>query len=129
VEGFTWLINAIISIIVGLICGGSGLAVISSGISGILAGAILSLLILLLGKEKMQQMFMNLDIPRPMRRLVPRSHFEARIDRMTEEVKSSFYSSLENEKNAEITARLASEITQQIEQCLTRMAEIVEIPL
>ena len=129
VEGFTWLINAIISIIVGLICGGSGLAIISSGISGILAGAILSLLILLLGKDRMQQVFMNLDIPRPMRRLVPRSHFEARVERMTEEVKSSFYSNLENEKNAEITARLASEITQQIEQCLTQMAQVVEIPL
>ena len=48
---------------------------------------------------------------------------------MTEEVKSSFYSNLENEKNGEITARLASEISQQIEQCLTKMAEIVEIPL
>ena len=129
VEGFTWLINAIISIIVGLICGGSGLAIISGGISGILAGAILSLLILFLGKDRMQKVFMNLDIPAPMRKLVPRSHFEARIERMTEEVKSSFYSSLENEKNAEIASRLASEITQQIEQCLTKMAEIVEIPL
>ena len=74
-------------------------------------------------------MFMNIDIPRPMRKLVPRSHFEARVERMTEEVKSSFYSNLENEKNAEITERLATEITQQIEQCLMRMAEIVEIPL
>ena len=129
VEGFTWLINAIISIIVGLICGGSGLAIISSGISGILAGAILSLLILFLGKEKMQELFMNLDIPKPMRKLVPRGHFEARIDRMTEEVKNSFYSNLENEKNAEITARMASEISQQIEQCLAKMAEVVEIPL
>lgn len=129
VEGLTWLINAIISIIVGLVCGGSGLAIISSGISGIVAGAILSLLILFLGKEKMQQVFMNADIPKPMRKLVPRSHFEARIERLTKEVKSDFYSNLENEKNGEITARLASEITQQIEQCLTRMAEIVEIPL
>jgi predicted XRE-type DNA-binding protein len=48
---------------------------------------------------------------------------------MTEEVKTSFYSSLENEKNAEISSRLVSEITQQIEQCLTKMAQIVEIPL
>ncbi len=129
VEGLTWLINTIISIIVGLVCGGSGLAIISSGISGIVAGAILSLLILFLGKEKMQEVFMNADIPRPMRKLVPRGHFEARIDRMTEEVKSSFYSNLENEKNAEITERMAAEISQQIEQCLAKMAEVVEIPL
>ena len=129
VEGLTWLINAIISIIVGLVCGGSGLAIISSGISGIVAGAILSLLILFLGKEKMQQVFMNADIPKPMRRLVPRSHFEARIERLTKEVKSDFYSNLENEKNAEITERMAAEISQQIEQCLAKMAEVVEIPL
>jgi len=129
VEGLTWLINTIISIIVGLVCGGSGLAIISSGISGIVAGAILSLLILFLGKEKMQEVFMNADIPRAMRKLVPRSHFEARIDRLTEEVKSNFYSNLENEKNAEITERMAAEISQQIEQCLAKMAEVVEIPL
>ncbi len=129
VEGLTWLINTIISIIVGLVCGGSGLAIISSGISGIVAGAILSLLILFLGKEKMQEVFMNADIPRPMRKLVPRSHFEARIERLTEEVKSNFYSNLEHEKNAEITERMASEISQQIEQCLAKMAEVVEIPL
>ena len=129
VEGLTWLINTIISIIVGLICGGSGLAVVSSGISGILAGTILSLLILLLGKDKMQQVFMNMDIPKPMRKLVPRSHFEARVERLTEEVKSNFYSNLENEKNAEITERMVTEITAQIEQCLTKMAQVVEIPL
>ena len=129
VEGLTWLINTIISIIVGLVCGGSGLAIISSGISGIVAGAILSLLILFLGKDKMQEVFMNADIPKPMRKLVPRSHFEARIERLTEEVKSNFYSNLEHEKNAEITARMASEISQQIEQCLAKMAEVVEIPL
>ena len=72
---------------------------------------------------------MNVDIPGPMRKLVPRSHFEARVERLTEEVKSNFYNNLENEKNAEITARMGAEISQQIEQCLTRMAEVVEIPL
>ena len=129
VNELTWLINTILSIIVGLICGGSGLALLSGGISGIVAGTILSLLILLLGKEKMQQVFMNMDIPKHMRRLVPRGHFETRINRIAGEVKESFYQNLENEKSAEITRRLAAEISDQIEQCLTKMAEIVEIPL
>lgn len=129
VEELTWLINGIISIIVGLVCGGSGLAILSSGISGIVAGAIGSLLLLLLGKDKLQEMFMNADILKPMRRLIPRAHFEQRIRRLTEEVKASFYKNLESEKNAAITARLAGEISQQIEQCLSRMAEVVEIPL
>ena len=113
----------------GLICGGSGLAIVSSGISGIVVGAIGSLLILFLGKDKMQEMFMHADILRPVRKLVPRAHFEQRVERLTEEVKASFQSKLEREKNAEITARMAAEISQQIEQCLSRMAEVVEIPL
>ena len=129
VEGLTWLINAIISIIIGLICGGSGLAIIASGVSGIVAGAIISLLILFLGKQKMQSLFMNAIIPGPLRRLLPRKHFESRISRMTEDVKTDFYNDLENKKNSEITARMAGEISEQIEQCLSKMAEIVEIPL
>lgn len=129
VEAFTWLINTIISVIVGLICGGGGIAIISSGISGLAAGTILSLLLLLLGKKRMQEALMHSVLPTPMRRLIPVSHFESRIQHMSDEVKANFYSNLETEKNDEITARMVSQISQQIEQYLTHMAEIVEIPL
>ena len=129
VEEFTWLINTIISVIVGLVCGGGGIAIISSGISGLAAGTIVSLLLLLLGKKRMQEALMRAELPTPLRRLIPVSHFESRIKHMSDEVKANFYSNLENEKNEEITARMVSQISQQIEQYLTRMAEIVEIPL
>ena len=129
VEELTWLINGIISIIVGLICGGSGLAIVSSGITGIVIGAIGSLLLLLLGKDKLQEVLMRADVAKPVRKLIPKSHFEARIGRLTEEVKQNFYNNLENEKNTEITERMAAEISEQIERCLSKMAEVVEIPL
>ena len=51
------------------------------------------------------------------------------MKKLSPEVKASFLESLEKEKNTEITARLTEEISGQIEQCLTKMAEIVEIPL
>lgn len=129
IDEMTWLINAIVSIIVGLICGGSGLAIISSGVAGILAGTVISLLLLLLGKNRMQKAFMDSDIPRPLRKMVPVSLFESRIERMSSQVKANFFENLENEKNEEISARMVSQISQQIEQYLTKMAEIVEIPL
>ena len=129
VEELTWMIDTIISILVGLLCGGSGVALISGGISGIVAGAMLSLMVLILGKEKMEEAVMNMVIPRPMRKLVPRGHFMSRLDKISAEVRSSFYRSLERDKNDEITERLVKEISEQIEQCLTRMAEVVEIPL
>ena len=129
VEELTWMIDTIISILVGLLCGGSGIALISGGISGIVAGAMLSLMVLILGKEKMEEAVMNMVIPRPVRKLVPRGHFMSRMEKISDEVRSSFYRSLEKDKNDEITRRLVSEISDQIEQCLTRMAEVVEIPL
>ena len=53
----------------------------------------------------------------------------SRIERMSAQVKANFFENLENEKNEEISARMVSQISQQIEQYLTKMAEIVEIPL
>ena len=129
VEELTWMIDTIISVLIGLLCGGSGVALISGGISGIVAGAMISLMVLILGKEKMEEAVMNMVIPRAVRKLVPRGHFMSRMEKISDEVRSSFYRSLERDKNDEITQRLVKEISEQIEQCLTRMAEVVEIPL
>ena len=129
VEELTWMIDTIISILIGLLCGGSGIALISGGVPGVVAGAMISLMLLILGKDKMEEAAMNIVIPRPMRKLVPRGYFMSRTEKISDEVKSSFYKSLEKDKNEEITERLVNEISEQIEQCLTKMAEVVEIPL
>ncbi len=129
VEEITWLINAIISILVGLVCGGSGIALISGGISGIVVGTTVSLLLLLLGKNRMQKALMDTNLPQPLRKLVPISRLEGRVEKLSAQVKASFYENLKKEKNEEITARLVREISDQIDRFLTKMAEIVEIPL
>ncbi|MBR3348848.1 MAG: Hsp70 family protein [Solobacterium sp.] len=129
VKEITWLIDATVSIVVGLLCGGSGLAIIAQGLPGIVAGAVVSLLILALGKDKMQQMLLNTKIPRPMRLMIPKSYLRARLDVISEQVKNSLYAKLEQEKNDEITERMVKEISMQIEICLAKMAEVVEIPL
>lgn len=129
IEQITWLINTIITILVSLLCGGSGIALIAGGMKGILAGAILSLGVLLIGQEHMENRMMDLNIPKPLRKLITRNAFSGRIHRISSEVKSNFYDSLEKEKNEEITTRLAGEISAQIEECLKKMAQVVEIPL
>lgn len=129
VEEITWLIDSIISIIVGLICGGSGLALIASGPTGIFAGMMISILVLALGKEKMEELLLKTDLPRPLRKIVPKNTIESRLDAISAEVRANLYHSLENEKNDEITERLITEISSQIEECLTKMAQVVEIPL
>ena len=128
VEEITWLIDATISIVVGLLCGG-GVALIANGLPGIIAGAVISLLILALGKDKMQEMLLNSNIPAPVRKVIPRSYLKARLDTISKQVKNNLYEKLEQEKNEEISSRLIKEISVQIESCLTKMAEVVEIPL
>lgn len=129
VEEITWLIDSIISVIVGLLCGGSGVALIASGPTGIFAGMMISILVLALGKEKMEELLLRTDLPRPLRKMLPKNTIESRLDAISAEVRTNLYHSLVNEKNEEIQERLVSEISSQIEECLTKMAEVVEIPL
>ena len=70
-----------------------------------------------------------MHVPRPMRKLMPRSAIRSRADRITREVKEDLIRKLETEKNEQITQQLVSEISEQIESCLIKMAEVVEIPL
>ena len=129
VEEVTLMIDTIVSVVVGLLCGGSGIAMISSGAPGIIAGAILSLVVLVLGKHQMEKALLSMDIPNVMRKLVRRSSFESRLESVRDEICANFYRSLEEEKNEEITDRMVREISSQIEMCLTKMAEVVEVPL
>ena len=129
VREITWLIDAIVSVIVGLLCGGGGLALIAAGVQGILIGFVVSALVLALGRQQMQGAFLRMNIPRPMRRLMPKSYLRSRADRISGEVKTSLYAKLEQEKNEDITEKLVKDISDQIETCLTKMAEVVEIPL
>ena len=129
VQELTLFIDTVISVIAGLLCGGGGIALIANGIPGIITGVIVSFLLLILGKNRMETALLSVDLPGPMRRLVPRRYFRSRLKRISAEVKRNVYESLEKEKNEEITDRMVSEISLQIEMCLSKMAEIVEIPL
>ena len=129
VEETTWMIDTIISIMIGLLCGGGGIAVIANGLPGLIAGAVLSLIILFLGKEKMQGAILGANIPVPMRKLLPKRYFESRLTKISAEVRSDFMKRLEKDKNEEITERMVHDISDQIEACLMKMAEVVEIPL
>lgn len=66
-------VESIISVIVGLLCGGSGIALISSGPVGIAAGIILSATILgvgtVLGKKTVDEKLLNANLPLPVRKM------------------------------------------------------------
>ncbi|MBR0373227.1 MAG: Hsp70 family protein [Mogibacterium sp.] len=129
VEEMTLLIDSIVTALVAILVSVIDLVPFLAGPEGVLIGVIASIVILVLGKGKMEEKMLTADIPKAMRRLVPKSAISARIDTISSAVRESFYKSLKTEKNDEITARMVEEISGQIEHTLVKMAEVVEIPL
>jgi hypothetical protein len=129
VEEMTFLIDSIVTAIVALLVAAIDIIPFMAGPEGVLIGIFASIVVLFLGKDKMQEKMLTADIPKMMRMLIPKSAFTSRVESICTSVKESFYESLEQEKNDEISARMTEEISGQIEHTLTKMAEVVEIPL
>lgn len=125
----TLLVDAVISVLVGMLCGGSGIALISSGLPGLVTGAVVSLLILLLGKSRMEEKILTADIPVPVRKLISKNYFRQRLKHTAGKEKAALLEKMETEKSGELQDRLVREISDEIEETLTHMAEVVEIPL
>ena len=129
INEMTILIDSIVTALLAILMSTLGFIPFFADPSGIMVGIITSIVVLFLGKDKMQEMMLSADIPKPMRKLVPKSAFASRIDNISESVKESFYESLEQEKNDEISQRMVEDISTQIQHTLVKMAEVVEIPL
>ena len=75
-DSLTWtavFVDSVISIIVAMLCGGSGIVLISEGPVGMLIGFILSFLVLVvshaMGKKAIDEKLMNMDLPLAIRRI------------------------------------------------------------
>ena len=70
--GAAFFVESVVSVVVGLLCGGSGMALIAEGPIGIAIGVISSLLLFtvgrLLGKDAVDEKIMTMNLPRFIRR-------------------------------------------------------------
>jgi hypothetical protein len=63
------ILGLIVSVIIGLLCGGGGLALIASGPLGFLAGAVIGAIVSLFGWSFLSDALLKADVPLLMRRL------------------------------------------------------------
>ena len=129
INEMTILIDSIVTALLAILMSTLSFIPFFADPSGILVGIITSIVILFLGKDKMQEKMLSADLPKAMRKLIPKSAFASRMDNISDSVKEAFYESLEQEKNDEISRRMVEEISSQIQHTLVKMAEVVEIPL
>ena len=129
INEMTILIDSIVTALLAILMSTLSFIPFFADPSGILVGIITSIVLLFLGKDKMQEKMLSADLPKAMRKLIPKSAFASRMDNISDSVKEAFYESLEQEKNDEISQRMVEEISTQIQHTLVKMAEVVEIPL
>lgn len=129
VEEMTFLIDSIVTAVIAILVATIDLIPFMAGPEGVLIGIVTTALVLILGKDKMQEQLLTADIPKMVRLMVPKNSFRARTDSICADVKKSFYENLNAEKDQEISRRMVEEISSQIETTLSKMAEVVEIPL
>ena len=63
------VVTLITSVVMGMLCGGSGAALVSTGPLGIIVGIIIALAASILGSSVVRKMVMDMRIPKPLRRL------------------------------------------------------------
>lgn len=129
VDEMTFLIDSLVTAVVAILVATIDLIPFLAGPEGVIIGIMASIAVLFLGKDKMQETLLTADIPKTMRRLIPKGAFSSRTETISADIKQSFYETLKEEKNDEISERMINEITAQIESTLSKMAEVVEIPL
>ena len=129
ISEMTLLIDSIVTALLAILMSTFSFIPFFADPSGIMVGIIASVVLLFLGKDKMQEKMLEIDIPKAARKLVPKSAFSSRMDSISADIKEEFFKSLEQGKNDEIKARMVDEISVQIQNTLVKMAEVVEIPL
>ena len=129
VDELTFLIDSIVTALVALLIAAIDVIPFMAGPEGVLIGIVASVVVLFLGKDKMQETMLTADIPKAVRKLIPKGAFSSRTESISADIKESFYQTLDKEKSDEIRERMVGEISGQIETTLVRMAEVVEIPL
>ena len=159
-DTLTWtavFVESIISILIAMLCGGSGVVLISEGPVGMFIGFVLSFLVLVvshaMGKKAIDEKLMRVNLPLAIRRMalsdvlphLEKKHFLPRIrwsregeisERRMQAIRSRIMANYEkllnsanNEELLALNSRMSRDISNQIEQRLKELAEQVEIPL
>ena len=156
-KGFTGaalIVESVISVFVGMLCGGSGIVLVAEGPVGIIVGIVASAAVMtignVLGKDALQQRIMEAELPVAVRKLVlpgslPKIVMPWRADDAGDDdipghrwklirarVRAHYDALLGDEDNEELRSlndRMTGEITRQLESILMDMAERVEVPL
>ena len=120
------MMGAIVSVLAGLICGGSGVALVAAGPLGFLAGAAMGAIASLLGWNAVSGVLMKADIPLLLRNIP----LEKRLtgDKMRHELRKRILSVLEGE-NSDFCRQVTDSFSKSFRGYIYTIAQAAEIPI
>ncbi len=122
------LMGVVFAAIGAAVCGGGGIALITSGPVGIATGAAVGILLALLGKTGLQQIVQKIRIPVLVRQVVTDKAVRRGMDRQKEDIKRQIVASLADPSNG-FSARLTSDLGNTLGAQLESMAKKAEMSI
>ena len=120
------IVGAIVSILVGLLCGGSGVALVAAGPIGFLVGVLIGVVVSVFGWGAISSAVMNMRIPPLLRRV----NLQKRLtgERTRAQLKSALTGELSN-ADGEFQKRVADEFSKSFRSYVYGIAQSAEIPI
>lgn len=120
------LLGLIVSVIVGLLCGGGGLALIATGPLGFLAGAVIGAIVSLFGWNALSDSLMKANIPLILRKI----HSEKKLggDATRQKLREALTKELSG-KNSPFIQQITDGFSASFQKHLNAIAQAAEIPI
>ena len=118
------IVSLIVGVLIGMLCGGSGTALIATGPLGFLGGAIIGILAGMVGFNRSKHLFIKKSVPVLLRKLVRKDMFLS--DKTREKLNKAIFDELEKNGNS-FVEELSHNISRELNQKLEKLAQDVEI--
>ncbi|MBR2923645.1 MAG: rod shape-determining protein [Clostridia bacterium] len=113
----TNIVGIITSVVLAVISGGAGLALLATGPVGIIMGLVVGACLFFLGRERVEEVVMNLSIPKLARKMLKESIITG--EKNAAEVEASLRTSLMN--NQQLVSDLTTQVSDMIDDNLAQL--------
>ena len=122
------LMGVVLAVVGASLCGGGGVAMVSAGPAGMVAGAAAGILLALVGKSGMEKALVKAKLPLLVRRLVTDKAVKSGLSRQRDEIEKAIIKALADPANG-FSARLCQSLSQTLGTQMERMAKDAEMSI
>ena len=122
------LMGVVLAVVGASVCGGGGMAIVGTGPMGVVVGVVAGVLLTLLGKNSVEKMIRQMELPLLMRQLVTDTAILHGMNRQREEIERAVVSALADPRNG-FAARLCQSLSSTLGVQLESMARGAEMSI